>query len=285
MSSSSFSGRITGAVKVGAIVGRPVAHSLSPVIHNAWIEAAGMDAAYVAFAPADEAAFETLVAGGRAGFVRGLNVTAPFKEQAFALADTTSETARISSSSNLLTFRDGQVHADSTDGLGLLGAIAEQAPALSLDGAVVALLGAGGAARAAAAALVGAGATVRVVNRTVERAEALADDLGKSGLGGVEAWPVGDDALEGAALIVNALSVQPEIDLGRLDPATVAMDMTYRPLATPFLRSVRARGLTTVDGLAMLIGQAGPSFEAIFDRPPPDFDVRPVCLKVLGEAG
>ena len=286
MSSSASSpvagfGRITGAVKVGAIVGRPVAHSLSPVIHNAWIEAAGMDAAYVAFSPADEADFATLVAGGRAGFVRGLNVTAPFKEQAFALADTTSETARISSSSNLLTFRDGRVHADSTDGLGLLGALEEQAPALSLNGAVVAMLGAGGAARAAAAALVGAGATVRVVNRTLERAEALAVDLGA----GVEAWPVGDDALEGAALIVNALSVQPEIDLDRLDPATVVMDMTYRPLMTPFLTAARARGLTTVDGLAMLIGQAGPSFAAIFDRPPPDFDVRPVCLKVLGEAG
>lgn len=285
MSRSAISGRITGAVKVGAIVGRPVAHSLSPVIHNAWIEAAGMDAAYVAFSPADETAFETLVAGGRAGFVRGLNVTAPFKEQAFALADTTSETARISSSSNLLTFRDGRVHADSTDGLGLLGALAEQAPAQTLSGAVVAMLGAGGAARAAAAALAGAGATVRVVNRTLERAEALAADLGRWGLEGVEAWPVGETALEGAALIVNALSVQPEIDLDRLDPATVVMDMTYRPLMTPFLKAARARGLTTVDGLAMLIGQAGPSFEAIFDRPPPDFDVRPVCLKVLGEAG
>lgn len=280
MRSSAVSGRITGAVKVGAIVGRPVAHSLSPVIHNAWIEAGGLDAAYIAFSPADDSDFDLLVAAGRAGFVRGLNVTAPFKERAFALADTTSETARISSSANLLTFRDGRVHADSTDGIGLLGAIAEQAPALSLNGAVVAMLGAGGAARAAAAALTGAGATVRVVNRTPERAEALAADLGA----GVEAWPVGQASLEGAALIVNALSVQPDIDLGRLDPATVVMDMTYRPLVTPFLRAARARGLTTVDGLAMLIGQAGPSFESIFDTAAPDFDVRPICLKVLGEA-
>ena len=278
-------GRITGAVKVGAIVGRPVAHSLSPVIHNAWIEAAGLDAAYVAFSPADEAAFETLVAAGRAGFVRGLNVTAPFKEQAFALADTTSETARISSSSNLLTFREGRVHADSTDGLGLLRSLAEQAPDLSLKGAVVTMLGAGGAARAAAAALAGAGATVRVVNRTLERAQALVEDLDRSGIGGVEAWPQGEAGLEGAGLVVNALSVRPEIDLARLDAATVVMDMTYRPLVTPFLAAARERGLTTVDGLAMLIGQAGPSFEAIFDRSPPDFDVRPVCLKVLGEAG
>lgn len=275
------SARITGAVKVGAIVGRPVAHSLSPVIHNAWIEAAGLDAAYVAFAPPDAAAFEALIAAGRAGLVCGLNVTAPFKEQAFALADTNSDTARLSSSSNLLTFRDGRVHADSTDGLGLLRALTEQAPALSLAGAVVTLLGAGGAARAAAAALAGAGARVRVVNRTLERAEALAADLGQ----GVEAWPAGAAALDGTALIINALSVQPDIDLARLKPATVVMDMTYRPLHTPFLAAARAHRLTTVDGLAMLIGQAGPSFEAIFGLPPPAFDVRPLCLSVLGEAG
>lgn len=285
MSRPDGAARITGAVKVGAVVGRPIAHSLSPVIHNAWIEAAGMDAAYVAFAPPDEAAFETLIAAGRAGLLRGLNVTAPFKEQAFAAADTTSETARLSASANLLTFRDGHVHADSTDGLGLLRALTEQAPDLSLTGRPVVMLGAGGAARAAAAALSGAGATVRVVNRTFERAEALAADVGKSGLGGVEAWADAEAALQGAALIINALTVQPGIDLDRLDPATVVMDMTYRPLVTPFLAAARERGLTTVDGLAMLIGQAVPSFEAIFDRAPPDHDVRALCLSVLGEAG
>lgn len=279
MTQTSSQRLITGAVRVGAVVGRPIAHSLSPVIHNAWIEAAGMDAAYIAFAPPDAQAFETLVSAGRSGLFAGLNVTAPFKEQAFCLADSTSPTARISSSSNLLTFRDGQVHADSTDGEGLLRGLADQAPGLSLSGLTVVLLGAGGAGRAAGAALAAAGARVRVVNRTLDRARQLALDIGQ----GVEAWPEGDLALEGAGLVINALSVQPDIDMDRLDPSTVMMDMTYRPLMTPFLTKARTRGLVTVDGLAMLIGQAGPSFHAIFGCPPPDFDVRPLCLSVLGE--
>lgn len=270
--------RITGAVKVGGIVGNPVAHSLSPVIHNAWIEAAGLDAAYVAFSPKDPFGFDTLVAAGRAGLLSGVNVTAPFKEQAFALADTASETARDSGSANILVFRDGAVFADSADGLGLLRALKLQAPKLSLSGSPVVMLGAGGAARAAAATLAGAGAHVRIVNRTRDRAEALAADLG-----GPVTVGEGPSAFEGAALVVNALSVRPEVDLAALNPSTTVMDMTYKPVITPFLQAARAAGLVTVDGLAMLIGQAGPSFEAIFGTPPPDLDPRPLLLAHLGE--
>ena len=270
--------RITGAVKVGGIVGNPVVHSLSPVIHNAWIEAAGLDAAYIAFSPKDPAGFETLVAAGRAGLLCGVNVTAPFKEQAFALADSASGTARDSGSANILVFRDGGVRADSADGLGLLLALQEQAPKLSLAGAPVVMLGAGGAARAAAATLAGAGAQVRIVNRTRDRAEALAADLG-----GSVSVAEGPAAFDGAVLVVNALSVRPGIDLAALDPATTVMDMTYQPVITPFLQAAREAGLVTVDGLAMLIGQAAPSFEAIFGVAPPDLDPRPLLLAHLGE--
>jgi len=259
-------------------VGNPVTHSLSPVIHNAWLEAAGLDATYGAFSPHDAAGFDALVAFGRAGLLAGVNVTAPFKEQAFACADAVSGTARASGSANILVFRDGRVFADSTDGEGLLRALAQQAPALSLEGAIVVMLGAGGAARAAVAALSGAGATVRIVNRTRDRAEALARDIG----GSVEVAE-GPSAFEGAALIVNALSVRPEIDPATLDPATVVMDMTYRPVRTPFLAAAQDTGLTTVDGLAMLIGQAGPSFRAIFGAEPPHLDPRPLLMAHLGE--
>ncbi|AQR60462.1 shikimate dehydrogenase [Brevundimonas sp. LM2] len=270
--------RITGAARIGGIVGLPVTHSLSPVIHNAWLEAAGLDAAYLPFAPPDAAAFEALVAVGRAGLLSGLNVTAPFKEQAYALADSVSATARASGSANILSFRESRVLADSTDGEGLLWALARQAPGLSLTGAMVVMLGAGGAARAAVAALAGAGATVRIVNRTPARAEALARDLG----GSVE---VGDPAtaFDGAALVVNALSVPPDLDPATLAPGTVVMDMTYRPVRTPFLKAAAAAGLLTVDGLAMLIGQAGPSFRAIFGQPAPDLDPRPLLLAHLEE--
>jgi shikimate dehydrogenase len=272
--------RITGAARLAGIVGNPVAHSLSPIIHNAWIEALGLDAVYAAFAPTDASGFATLVEAGRAGLLDGVNVTAPFKEQAFALADQASDTARASRSANILRFRDGRVEADSADGEGLLWALKHQAPGLDLRGAPVVMLGAGGAARAAVAALASAGARVRIVNRTRERAEALAADIGL----GVEAGDLAT-AFDGARLVVNALSVKPEFDPARFDVGTVVMDMTYRPVETPFLRAAKAAGLTTVDGLAMLIGQAGPSFRALFDVEPPALDPRPLLLAHLGEAG
>ena len=261
--------RITGAALVAGIAGRPVAHSLSPVIHNAWLAAAGFDGAYVPFRPADDDGFRVLAAAGRAGLILGLNVTAPFKELAFTLADETTPAARLTRSANILVFHEGRIHADSSDGVGLMGGLKEQAPRLDVAGRPVVLLGAGGAARAGAGALVEAGAEVRIVNRSRERAEALAVDLGPS----VRVMAA-NEALDGAALVINALSVQPDIDLARLPADAVVMDMTYKPLDTSFLQAARARGLATVDGLAMLIGQAAPSFEALFRQPPPPLDLR-----------
>ncbi|MDQ1154888.1 shikimate dehydrogenase [Brevundimonas sp. SORGH_AS_0993] len=271
--------RISGAAVVAGIAGQPVAHSLSPIIHNAWLAAGGIDGVYAPFAPRNAAGFQTLVAAGRAGLVQGLNVTAPFKEQAFALADDATAAARLTASANILTFEDGRVRADSSDGIGLMRGLKEQAPELALNGRAVIMLGAGGAARAAAGALVEAGAEVRIVNRSLERAEALAADLGPS----VRVMPA-SAAFDGAALIINALSVQPDVDFDRIAPGTVVMDMTYKPLWTPFLMAARARGLKTVDGLSMLIGQAAPSFEALFRRPPPPLDLRTLLLAHLGEA-
>lgn len=277
MSGASVS-RITGAALLGGIVGNPVSHSLSPVIHNAWLEAGGVDGAYVAFAPRDAAGFEALVSAGRAGLIAGVNVTAPFKEQAFALADEAAAAARTTGSANILVFEDGRVRADSADGAGVLYALAEQAPGLKLKDASVVMLGAGGAARAGAGALIEAGAALSILNRTRERAEALAADLGP-------AVTVAPDAsvLEGADLVINALSIAPDITLAALKPSAVVMDMTYKPVVTPLLAAARARGLATVDGLAMLIGQAAPSFEAIFRRPPPSLDLRALLLSHLGE--
>lgn len=270
--------RITGAAMVAGIAGNPVVHSLSPVIHNAWLAAGGIDGAYVPFAPADAAGFESLVAAGRAGLIMGLNVTAPFKEQAFALADQATAAARLTSSANILQFENGLVLADSSDGIGLMRGLKEQAPDLDVAGRPVVMLGAGGAARAGSGALVEAGAEVRIVNRSPERAQALAADLGSS-----VRVVAADDAFDGAALVINALSVPPSIDFDRIAPGTVVMDMTYKPLATPFLTAARERGLPTVDGLAMLIGQAAPSFEALFRRAPPPLDLRALLMTHLGE--
>lgn len=222
--------RITGAALLAGIAGQPVAHSLSPVIHNAWLEAGNIDGAYMPFAPRDAAGFDALVAAGRAGLIQGLNVTSPFKEQAFALADEASPAARATGSANILVFDEGRVRADSSDGVGVLYALAEQAPDLDLRGAVVVMLGAGGAARAGAGALIEAGAAIRILNRSRDRAEALAADLGAS-------VSVADEsALAEADLIINALSVPPSIDLAALKPGAVVMDMTYKPVVTPCLR-------------------------------------------------
>jgi len=261
--------------RLAGVAGQPIAHSLSPLIHTTWLREAGLDARYEPFGPEDPAGFALLVAEGRAGKLAGLNVTAPFKEQALALADAATITARTCGSANLLTFREGRIEADSTDGEGLMQALAEQAPGLDVKDRPVVILGAGGAARAGALALKQAGAKVGLLNRTRARAEVLAAELGVS--------VAEDEALDDAALIVNALSVRPEVDVARFRPDAVLMDMTYKPLITPFLAAGRARGLTTVDGLAMLIGQARPSFQALFGIKAPDGDVRDVVLRALGE--
>lgn len=277
---------ITGAAMVAGIIGRPVTHSLSPVLHNAWIEAAGLNAVYAPLAPPADG-FQALVNGLRGGVIRGVNVTIPFKEEALAAADELSDRARLAGAANLLLFRaDGTVFADNTDGLGMLGALAVQAPGFDPRSGPAVILGAGGAARGAAAALVLAGAPeIRIVNRTPERAQALAQDLGPA----VRAVSV-DAAPAGACLIINTTSLGlgggpgPDIDLAAAPLSAVVLDMVYKPLRTEFLRRAADLGLTTVDGLEMLIRQAVPSFEAFFDQAPPaGVDVRALALRAVGE--
>ncbi len=275
----------TAAAVVAGVAGWPVRHSLSPVIHGAWIAGAGLDAAYVPFPVATDG-FVRFAEGLRGGVVRGLNVTVPFKEAALALADRADAAATAAGAANLLLFEpDGSVEARNTDGLGLLGALAAQAPAWSPAAGPVTILGAGGAARGAAAALRAAGvAELRIVNRTLSRAEVLAAEVG----GRAHGWERITEALHGAALVINATVVGLEgSDLAWLDwpagPAgAVAMDMVYRPLRTGFLVGAEYEGRVPVDGLAMLVAQAAPSFAAFYGRDPPgEVDVRALCLRVL----
>ncbi|MDR7230803.1 shikimate dehydrogenase [Caulobacter sp. BE264] len=285
-----MSNSLTGAAIVGGVCGQPIKHSMSPVIHNAWIAAAGLDAAYVPFAPAADR-FETFIDGLRGGAVRGLNVTIPFKERALAAADTASDLARMAGAANLLLFGDdGRIHADNTDGPGLLGAIAVQTPGFDVTAAPLVILGAGGAARGAVAALLLAGAPeVSVVNRTVARARDLADAFGEKVLAhGEDSLP---DLLRRAGLVINATSLGlggdagPAADLTLTPESAVVMDMVYKPLRTEFLRRAQAAGRRTVDGLEMLLRQAIPTFEAIYGQAPSSaVDVRSLALKLLGEA-
>jgi shikimate dehydrogenase len=280
---------LTAATRLAGVVGRPVHHSLSPVLHNTWLAAAGLDGAYVAFSLAPER-FSAFVEGFRGGSLAGVNVTLPFKTDALAAADRVSPRARTAGAANVLVFEaDGSVTADNTDGEGLLYAFARQAPGFRPESGPLVLFGAGGAARGAAAAFLEAGCPeVRLLNRTRSRAEAVAEALG----GRVRVLDLTDvAALDGAAALINASSAglgpdaPPPPDFSAAPAGAVAMDMTYKPLRTPFLAAAAARGLATVDGLDMLIGQARPAFEAFFGRPPPaEPDVRERVLSILGEA-
>ncbi|MCA6308090.1 MAG: shikimate dehydrogenase, partial [Phenylobacterium sp.] len=255
---------LTAATRLAGVVGRPVHHSLSPVLHNTWLAAAGLDGAYVAFSLAPER-FSAFVEGFRGGSLAGVNVTLPFKTDALAAADRVSPRAQAAGAANVLVFEaDGSVTADNTDGEGLLYAFARQAPGFRPESGPLVLFGAGGAARGAAAAFLEAGCPeVRLLNRTRSRAEAVADALG----GRVRVLDQPDAAaLDGAAALINASSAglgpdaPPPPDFSAAPAGAVAMDMTYKPLRTPFLEAAAARGLATVDGLDMLIGQARPAF-------------------------
>lgn len=278
---------ITGKTVVAGVAGRPVAHSLSPILHNAWLAAAGIDGVYVAF-PVEAHGFVRFVEGSRGGVVRGLNVTLPFKEAALELADAVSVRAEAAGAANVLVFEaDGRILADNTDGMGLLGAFETQAPQWSPRAGPVAVLGAGGAARGAVAALLAAGAPkVWVLNRTLRRAELIAEALGPK----VSPLPLGHaaGAFRTATAVINATAAGLE-GAGELDapleatsPDAVIMDMVYQPLATPLLIRARALGRNTVDGLEMLIAQARPSFEAFFGEPAPqEVNVRALALAAL----
>jgi shikimate dehydrogenase len=282
-----MSQKITGATTVAGVAGSPIRHSLSPIIHNAWIAAIDLDAVYVPFAPCGDD-FTRFAEGLRGGVIRGLNVTLPFKEAALSVADEVSDRAELAGAANLLVFEaDGRITADNVDGLGLLGAFAAQAPDFDPKAGPVVIIGAGGAARGAAAAFVLAGAPeIRIVNRTLAKAEIVAGSLGAR----VRAY--GLDAA-GAAFgeanaVINATSAGlsdelPDLPLEATPAGAVVMDMTYKPLETPLLAHARALRRRTVDGLEMLIRQAAPSFEAFFGRvAPKSVDARALCLQALG---
>jgi shikimate dehydrogenase len=280
---------VTGATRVAGIAGAPVSHSLSPLIHNAWIAAAGLDAIYVPFTPPADG-FARFAEGLRGGAVCGINVTVPFKEAAAEACDQLSARARAAGAANLLIFqRDGTIVGDNTDGEGMLGALGALAGGFDPKAGPVVILGAGGAARGAAAAFALEGApAIRIVNRTLAKAEMIAGALD----GRIAAYPLDrcEAALADAAVVINATTAglegnDPlEVPLAAARPDVVVMDMVYKPLVTPLLAKAQAMGLRTVDGLEMLIRQAEPSFEAFFGRPPsPDVDVRALSLESLGK--
>ena len=264
------------------VIGWPIEHSRSPLIHNHWITEHGLDATYGAISvpPDDLAGFmETL----RGGMLVGCNVTVPHKEAALALADEPDEAARRVGCASTLWAVEGRIHATTTDGAGFMAGLEEVAPVHGIEHALV--LGAGGAARAVVETLTARGTRVSIANRTEARAEALAGQFDAGAIGWDELAPLARDA----DLLVNTTSLgmagQPALELPKgtlevLPEHALVADIVYAPLETPLLAAARARGLTGVDGLGMLLHQAALSFEAWFG-------VRPVVtpeLRALIEA-
>ena len=254
---------------MAGVMGWPVSHSRSPLIHNHWIQQYGLVGAYGRFAvqPGQVAA---AIHGLRALGMAGCNVTVPHKVEVLKLMDVVDPLAqRMGAVNTVVVTPEGALHGYNTDGFGYIESLRAAQPQWRADGAPMVVLGAGGAARAVVLSLLDQGATsIRLVNRTREKAQALADEFGARVT--VLDWSQRHDALAGAALLVNTTNQgmhgQPELDL-RLDAlplSALVSDIVYVPLETPLLRAARLRGNMAVDGLGMLLNQARPAFKAWF---------------------
>ncbi|MDX5365828.1 MAG: shikimate dehydrogenase [Alphaproteobacteria bacterium] len=268
------------------VIGWPIAHSRSPVIHNHWIAAYRIaDAEYVRFAVEPEGAGEKIRNLSALGYI-GANVTVPHKEVAFAALGRHDAVARrLKAVNTIVTLPDGTLEGRNTDGYGFIANLKDRAPLWRADAGPAVLFGAGGAARAIAAALEDEGAPeIRIVNRTPSRAEALARDLDlRNAL--IFADADATRALAGASLLVNTTTLgmkgesDADLDLSPLPESALVTDIVYTPLETGLLRRAREAGHEVVDGLGMLLHQAVPGFEAWFGvRPEVTDELRRLVL-------
>jgi shikimate dehydrogenase len=254
------------------VVGWPIGHSRSPMIHNYWLKKLGIPGTYEKFAvqPGEFSEFAAKI--GRDGLV-GSNVTVPHKEAAFSACDERTPVAEALGAVNTLWREDGRLWGDNTDVAGFLANMDETAPGWAERGKLAVVIGAGGAARAIVYALISRGfERVAIVNRTRARAEGLASHFSGSTI--ATPWADLSTQLPEADLLVNSSSLgmvgQPPlaIDLSGLPERAVVADAVYVPLRTPLIEGARARRLRTVEGLGMLLHQAAPAFARWFGRRP-----------------
>ena len=270
---------------MAGVLGWPVRHSLSPPLHRHWLQRYGLAGSYEKL-PVPPELFEDYVRALVVHGYVGANVTLPHKEAALSLCDDLDAAARAIGAVNTLVFRDGRIAGSNSDGFGFLENLRQALPHWDFTKGPAVVLGAGGAARAVVYALRSAGAPeIRVLNRTLSRAERLVADLGGSAV--AMSWS--PSALRDAALLVNTTSLgmagQPvlDLDLAPLSVAAAVTDIVYRPLETDLLRRASAAGHPTVDGLGMLLHQARPGFKAWFGcRPTVDAELRTTIVSNLG---
>ncbi|WP_342726554.1 shikimate dehydrogenase [Bradyrhizobium sp. B097] len=263
-------GSTQGKTRAACLIGWPAAHSRSPLIHHYWLRTLGIEGGYVIEAVPPEDFKDFLFRLSLRGFV-GANVTRPHKEHALALSAPDAR-ARAVGAANTLWFADGELRSTNTDVEGFINNLDASAPGWDkTEDALV--LGAGGAARAVVFGLIERGiARVHLVNRTIDRARALADQFGARVHPAT--WDMVGELLPRAGLLVNTTSLgmhgQPalEVDVALLPQSAVVSDIVYVPLVTPLLAAAEARGLKTADGLGMLLHQAVRGFELWFGQRP-----------------
>jgi len=270
---------------LAGVMGWPVMHSRSPLMHNHWFAALGLKGGYVPLAIPPEGLAAALRALPALGFA-GCNLTIPHKQAAMEIVDELDDTARLIGAISCVTvLPDGRLRGTNNDWIGFLGSLREAAPDWTgAEGAAV-VIGAGGGARAVAYALQQAGVPdIRLANRSPDRAATLAAEVGAPCR--VVDWADRAAALAGAALVVNTTSLgmvgNPPLDLplNLLPPSAIVVDIVYIPLESPLLRQARRRGYRTLNGLGMLLHQAVPAWQAWFGLTP----VVTPALRALMEA-
>ena len=268
-------------VPLACVVGWPVKHSRSPVIHRFWLKELGIAGDYVVQPVEPERAQAFFADFAESGYV-GANVTVPHKEVAFAAVADMEPAARSIGAVNTLWLDGRRLHGTNTDGFGFLANLDQEAPGWDIAPGAAVVLGAGGASRAVLWALANRGfAPIHLVNRTEARSETLARQFGPAIR--PAGWRELPSLLAGARLLVNTTSLGMEgqpplsVDLSPLPTDALVTDLVYVPLETALLAAARGRGLTVVDGLGMLLHQAAPGFERWFGG-------RPVVTRALRTA-
>ena len=259
-------------MKHAAVIGWPIEHSRSPLIHGYWLEKYNIEGTYKKLAVAPDRLSEFLAALEVNG-LEGCNVTVPHKEAAFAVAGIKDASAVAVGAANTIWREGTRIACANTDTYGFMRHLELSAPSWSRHAGPISILGAGGAARAIIFGFLQAGASdILVFNRSRKRAEVLARHFGSKVK--VFNWEQRTAASKNAGVIVNTTSLglkgqgSPEIDFRGVQPDCVVADIVYVPLETAFLKAARANGLVTVDGLGMLLHQAVPGFEKWFGRRP-----------------
>ena len=254
---------------LAGVMGWPVAHTRSPAIHNHWIARYGLKGAYVQL-PVQPDRLEAAIRGLPALGFAGCNVTVPHKVNAMRFMDELHPAARrVAAINTIVVQADGRLLGMNNDGAGYIQSLRDADPAWRGDAGPALVLGAGGAARAIVVALLDQGVPeLRITNRTLERAQALAEALGERVK--VVPWAERNEAMAGVSLLVNTTTQgmhgQSTLDvvLDALPRAAMVSDAIYIPMETPLLAQARLRGHRTVNGLGMLLNQARPAFESWF---------------------